>query len=191
MTNTIKYSLAALFVLMLLFLYNRNTQQSLKLSGEAIFEGDPDDVFRVLLSENDKSIELVKLDSTWSIANNDSLKIRESQIQKIFDRLLKVKKESIRTSKKEKWEKFGVDDSLGRHIEIFDKNDNVILHYIFGNSGSDYQHNYVRENMANDVYRTNDNVYFLLNTNPTYWGEKPPKPKPIDDENKSIMDDEK
>ena len=123
MTNTIKYSLAALFVLMLLFLYNRNTQESFKLSGE-----------------------------------------------------------SIRNSKKEKWEKFGVDDSLGRHIEIFDKNDNVILHYIFGNSGSDYQHNYVRENMANDVYRTNDNVYFLLNTNPTYWGEKPSKPKPIDDE---------
>ena len=40
------------------------------------------------------------------------------------------------------------------------------------------EHNYVRENLSNDVYRTDDNVYFLLNCNPTYWGEKPPKPTP-------------
>ncbi len=178
MTKTTKYSLGALGLIFLLFLYNRNTQNSLQVSGVSIFEGERDDVYRILLTEDKKSIDLVRNDSTWSIVGNDSLVTRESQIDKVFDRLLMVKKESIRTSKKEKWEKFGVDDSLGRHIKIFDRNDNLILHYIFGNSGSDFQHNYVRENLSNDVYRTDDNVYFLLNCNPTYWGEKPPKPTP-------------
>ena len=71
-----------------------------------------------------------------------------------------------------------MDDSLGRHLRIFDKNDNELLHYIFGNSGQDFQHNYIRKNKSNDVYRTNDNVYFLLNTNTTYWGKKPTPPEP-------------
>ena len=64
------------------------------------------------------------------------------------------------------------------------ENDNELIHYVFGNSGQDYQHNYIRKNMSNDVYRTNDNVYFLLNTNTTYWGEKPKAPDSKDmDEN--------
>ena len=86
------------------------------------------------------------------------------------------------SSKSEKWEKFGVDDSLGRHLQVFDENDNELIHYIFGNSGQDYQHNYVREHKSNDVYRTNDNIYFLLKTNATYWGTKPEPEKPADSE---------
>jgi hypothetical protein len=31
---------------------------------------------------------------------------------------------------------------------------------------------------GSDVFRTNDNVYFLLNSKPTYWGKNPPKPTP-------------
>ena len=49
---------------------------------------------------------------------------------------------------------------------------------LFGNSGQDWQHNYIRKHGSPDVYRTNDNVFFLLNTNSTYWGKKPPEPKP-------------
>jgi len=66
-----------------------------------------------------------------------------------------------------------------------DENDNEILHYLFGNSGQDWQHNYIRKHGSPDVYRTNDNVFFLLNTNSTYWGKKPPEPKPILDPDSS------
>jgi hypothetical protein len=80
------------------------------------------------------------------------------------------------SSKSEKWEKFGVDDSLGRHIQVFNEENQELLHYIFGNSGSDFQHNYVREVNSSDIYRTNNNIFFLLNTDATYWGKIPPKP---------------
>ncbi len=178
MTDTIKYSLGALALLLLLFLYNRNSQQSYKMDSQKIFEKPNEDVYKIKLSENDKEIELVRMDSTWSISKVDSLVIKQNQVDKIFDRLLTVEKEILITTKEEKWEKFGVDDSLGRHIQVFDKNNNKLLHYVFGNSGQDWQHNYMRENNTSDVYRSNDNVFFLLNTNTTYWGQKPPEPAP-------------
>ena len=178
MTDTLKYSLGVLGCIILLFLYNQNSQKSNTITSEAIFSGDQDDVSRIIITENDKMIELVKRDTTWSITQEDSLLIKENQIDKIFDRLLVVEQEMLITSKEEKWEKFGVDDSLGRHLRIFDKNDKELIHFIFGNSGQDYQHNYIREHNSSDVFRTNDNVYFLLNSNVTYWGKKPPKPEP-------------
>ena len=178
MTDSIKYSLAALGLIILLFLYNSSSQKSLEMDGQAIFNGSEEEVFRIKLSEDKKEIELIKTDTTWSFSNSDSLVVKENQVDKIFDRLLKVEKEILITSKEEKWEKFGVDDSLARHITVYDENDNEILHYLFGNSGQDWQHNYIRKHGSSDVYRTNDNVFFLLNTNSTYWGKKPPEPQP-------------
>ena len=126
-------------------------------------------------------VELVRKDTTWSITQELTYKVKDNQIDKIFNRLLKVEQEMLITTKSEKWEKFGVDDSLGRHIQVFDENDNEIIHYVFGNSGQDWQHNYIRDSKSNDVYRTNDNVYFLLNSNTTYWVEKPPEEKTEND----------
>ena len=190
MTDSIKYSLGALGLIFILFLYNRSSQTSFEMDGQVIFSGSEADIFRIKLSEDEKKIELIKTDTTWSFPNNDSLVVKENQIDKIFDRLLKVEKEVLITSKEEKWEKFGVDDSLARHIQLFDENDNEILHYLFGNSGQDWQHNYTRKNGSPDVYRTNDNVYFLLNTNTTYWGKKPPDPKPPVDLDSTVINND-
>ena len=173
MTNTIKYSLGVLGLLIILFLTNQRSQNSYKIEGESIYTGSDDNVHRILFTETDKMLELVRSDTTWDITQADSFEVKENQIEKIFDRLLKVEQEMLISSKPEKWSKFGVDDSLGRHLRIFDKNDNELLHYVFGNSGQDFQHNYIRKDKSNDVFRTNDNVYFLLNTNTTYWGKKP------------------
>jgi hypothetical protein len=184
MTNTIKYSLGALVILLLLYFTNQSSQKSYSLVGNPIFSGNNEEIFRILLTENDDVLELVRSDTTWTITQADSFKVKDFQLEKLFDRLLKVEQEMLISSKSEKWEKFGVDDSLGRHLQVFDENDNELIHYVFGNSGQDYQHNYIRKNMSNDVYRTNDNVYFLLNTNTTYWGEKPKAPDSKDiDEN--------
>ena len=173
MTNTIKYSLGAFFVVVLLFLYNQNSQNTYELKSKPIFSGERESVFRILITEHDDQVELVRKDTTWSITQELTYTVKDNQIDKIFNRLLKVEQEMLITTKNEKWEKFGVDDSLGRHIQVFDENDNEVIHYVFGNSGQDWQHNYIRESKSNDVYRTNDNVYFLLNSNTTYWGEKP------------------
>ena len=181
MTDSLKYTLGALVVLIGIYFYNQNVQRSYTAPDSSIFSGDPEDIHRVLITEGDNALELVRSDTTWRITQADSLLIKENQIKNLFDRLLAVKMEPEPISRNEtKWEKFGVDDSLGRHLQVFDDEDKKLIHYIFGNAGQDYQHNYIRDVNSPEVYRTNDNVYFLLNSNTTYWGKSPPKPKEKD-----------
>ena len=58
--------------------------------------------------------------------------------------------------------------------------------YVFGRSQSDYPRSYVRVGNDPKVYLADQNVTYMLQTRPTYWGEKPkedvppPLPTPID-----------
>ena len=77
-------------------------------------------------------------------------------------------------------EKFYVDDSLGKHLKLFDDLEKELIHYIFGNSGQDYQHNYVREIIL--VMFTELMIMFIFYCNVNYWGanqkeEEPTKKK--------------
>jgi hypothetical protein len=173
MTNSLKYGIASFAIILLLFLFNQRSQRSYNITGVEIFDGNEDEISRIKITEKNKSIELLKTDTTWSILGNDSLIIIENKIKNIFDKVLKTKKEMLITSKNEKWSKFGVDDSTGKHFILHDVNDNELLHLIFGNKGQDFQHNYVRNEKSSDVYRTNSNIFFMLNTTPTYWGNLP------------------
>tara|TARA_B110000438_G_scaffold259668_1_gene269244 strand:- start:14226 stop:14771 length:546 start_codon:yes stop_codon:yes gene_type:complete len=175
MTDTLKYSLGALTFIVVVFLFNQKKQSSHQISGQEIFSGQRDDVYRIVISEADQLVELVRNDSIWSLSNFDSMIVKENQVDKIFDKLLIVKEEMLITSKEEKWDKFGVDDSLGRHLKIYNSDDKELFHYIFGNSGQDYQHNFIRRHKSSNVHRTNDNVYFLLNSSVNYWASKPKK----------------
>ena len=180
MTDSLKYTLSALVLLTGIYIYNQNVQQSHIVSDSSIFSGNPEDIHRVLITEGENSLELVRSDTTWRISEADTLLIKENQIKNLFDRLLTVKMEMLISRNETKWEKFGVDDSLGRHLQVFDDKDKKLIHYIFGNAGQDYQHNYIRDSNSAEVYRTNDNVYFLLNSSTTYWGKPPPKPKELE-----------
>ena len=180
MTDSLKYTLSALVLLTGIYIYNQNVQQSHIVSDSSIFSGNPEDIHRVLITEAENSLELVRSDTTWRISQADTLLIKENQIKNLFDRLLTVKMEMLISRNETKWEKFGVDDSLGRHLQVFDDKDKKLIHYIFGNAGQDYQHNYIRDSNSSEVYRTNDNVYFLLNSSTTYWGKPPPKPKELE-----------
>ena len=124
MTNTTKYSIGALALLILLYLGNQNSQSSYKAGGEPIYSGSSENVHRILLTEEDKKLELVRRDTTWKITQADSFTIKEFQVEKVFDRLLKVEQEMLISSKAEKWSKFGVDDSSGRHFQVYDENNN-------------------------------------------------------------------
>ena len=180
MTNSLKYGLIALAGITLLFLYNKSSQKSYTLKAETIFDGKSEIINRIVISENEQILELVKNDSIWSITGNDSFVVTISKIDNIFDKVLNVRKEMLITSKEEKWSKFGVDDSLGKHFSIYDQSNNELGHYIFGNSGQDYQHNYIRKNQTSDVYRTDNNIYYLLNSSDSYWGSVPKKKNEVE-----------
>ena len=76
MTNTIKYSLGVLGLLIILFLTNQRSQNSYKIEGESIYTGSNDNVHRILFKETDKMLELVKTDTIWSITQADSFEVK-------------------------------------------------------------------------------------------------------------------
>ena len=80
MTNTIKYSLGVLGLLIILFLTNES-QKSYNIE-EAIYTGSDDNIHRILITEADKNVELVKSDTTWDITQADSFEVKENQIEK-------------------------------------------------------------------------------------------------------------
>lgn len=179
MTDLSKYGLGALALLFGLYLYNQNAQSDHLIEGAQLFTHSHDDVNKVIISEKDQSLELQRSDSTWVIVGIDSLIIKDNQIDNLFNRVISIETDMLISSKPEKWEKFGVDDSLGKHLKVYNLDGTELLHFILGNTGNDYQHNYIRLSGSNDVFRTNDNIFHILNTAPSYWGKTPTK-EPIE-----------
>ena len=177
MTKNTQYALGIFGLIIILFLINNKSQSDLNVNTTKIFEGDSSKIFRFQIINKIDTLDLVRTDSTWEISQADTLIVKNNQMENLFNRVLKVQKELQVTKNPSKWEKFGVNDTLGKKFAFFDKDNKIIGNFIFGNEGQDYQHNYVREINEEDVFRTSDNIFYLLNTSVTYWGKNPPKPK--------------
>ena len=177
MTKSTQYALGVFGLIIVLFFVNQKTQSNLNVSTSEIFEGDSSKIFRFQIINKKDTLDLIRNDSTWTIAQADTLIIKKNQLENLFSKVLKVEKELQVTKNPSKWQKFGVNDSLGKKFIFYDEKDKILGNYVFGNEGQDYQHNYIREFEEDGVYRTNNNIFYLLNTSVTYWGKNPPKPE--------------
>ena len=179
MTRSTKIFTGIFTSLLILFYFNWKSQKGLTVDGSPIFSGDNESIHRFLIIDKKDSLELVKNDTIWTITKADTLITKQNQIDNLYNRILAVKKEFIVSQNPNKWATYGVTDSLGKRFIYYDENDKEIGDFIFGNEGQDYQHNYIRQYNDENVFRSNDNVFFLLNTSPSYWGKKPVKTKPV------------
>ena len=132
-----------------------------------------------MIKQKDQSITLVKSDSTWSIMDMDSLVMKDHQIKSFFDKVVSLEKEILISKNPEKWDKFNVDDSTGKRFSFMDENEKNLGEFVIG-QGQDYSRNFIRIGDNPEVYRTNTNVQYLLNTNASFWGKVPPKPAVVD-----------
>ena len=183
MNRTLTYALSAVAVLFVLFLLNQRQQSKYNLSSDQIFENDAESIDRIVINNSTgDTLELIRTDTTWMMPKADTLIMKQRQFDQLFERLIGGKYDMMVSKNQEKWSKFGVTDSLGKSIRLFDENNQLLAHYIFGNKGQDYSHNYVRNYNEQEVYRTAENVFYMLNTSPTYWGKNPPKEQPDKEE---------
>ena len=173
MNNKLKIGIAALIILVGLFFINQNNQKSYTSQSTSLFSISENDVKKILIQANQEAIELIKVDTTWSISGNDTLVVKDRSISQFFDKVLNLKLETLMTTKQEKWETYNISDSLGTHLALVGWNDETVGYYVFGRSNSDYARCYVRTDQSSDVYLTNENIVYSLQTSPTYWGEKP------------------
>ena len=173
MNNKLKIGIAALIILVGLFFINQNNQKSYTSQSTSLFSISENDIKKILIQANQEAIELIKVDTTWSISGNDTLVVKDRSISQFFDKVLNLKLETLMTTKQEKWETYNISDSLGTHLALVGWNDETVGYYVFGRSNSDYARCYVRTDQSSDVYLTNENIVYSLQTSPTYWGEKP------------------
>ena len=151
------------------------------------------EIVKILIQKGEDAIQLEKLDTTWHIAGVDTLIIRQNRIDDLFDKVLEVKRTTIRSRKESNWINYSVDDSTGTHLALIDDSDNTIGYFVFGRSMSDWAHNFVRlrserdrKDVLKNVYETNESIIHHLNTSATYWGEKPPEPELISNDVDSL-----
>ena len=167
-----------------LFFVTTSKENAVFTKSDLIFSGDKNKITKIMIQKGEEAIQLNKLDTLWEIAGVDTLNIRQNRIDDLFEKVLEVKRTTVRSKKEANWINYSVDDSTGTHLALIDNNDNTIGYYIFGRSKTDWAHNFVRlknENESKDVlksvYETSESIIHHLNTSATYWGEKPPVPE--------------
>jgi len=89
-----------------------------------------------------------------------------------------LKRASLVSMSQAKWDKFNVGDSTGTLLVLKDHNSEYLGRITVGRSGAEWSASNIRVGDEVEVYQTNDNIAWQLNTSPTYWGEVPPPPEP-------------
>ena len=173
MNNKLVIGFISLFLVIGLFFINLSNQKNYTSSSSKLTQIKKTDIKKILIQTNIDAIELIKIDTTWEISGNDTLKVKDQSIDSFFDQILNLDLQNTMTSKKEKWNTYNIDDSTGTHLAIVDFNDNTIGYFVFGKSNSDYSRCYVRTDKSDNVYLANKNVMYNLQTRATYWGDKP------------------
>ena len=179
MTKNLKISLTVLVVLIGIYLINIRSQGKLKSTYTAIFTEDPEDIFKFLIQNGKEAIELARIDTMWRISGNDTLEVKSQSMDNLFDKVLKVNRGTIISENQDNYGKYSVDDSTGTHLAVIDSKGETIGYYVFGRSNSDYSRSYVLIGSDPKVYLADQNVTYMLQTRPTYWGEKPKEEDPI------------
>ena len=184
MTKNVQIALIVLVILVGIYFLNKSSQTKFESTSEAIFNDEPEDIFKFLIQQGQEAIELSRVDTLWRISGNDTLEVKSRSMDNLFDKVLKVNRGTIISENPEKYGKYSVDDSTGTHLAVINSKGKTVGYYVFGRSKSDYSHSYVRVGSDPKVYLADQNVTYMLQTRPTYWGEKPkeeaPLPPPVD-----------
>ena len=173
MTKNVQIALIVLVILVGIYFLNKSSQTKFESMSEAIFNNEPEDIFKFLIQQGQDSIELSRVDTLWRISGNDTLEVKSRSMDNLFDKVLKVNRGTIISENPEKYGKYSVDDSTGTHLAVINSKGKTVGYYVFGRSKSDYSRSYVRVGSDPKVYLADQNVTYMLQTRPTYWGEKP------------------
>ncbi len=173
MTKNVQIALIVLVILVGIYFLNKSSQTKFESTSEAIFNDEAEDIFKFLIQQGQEAIELSRVDTLWRISGNDTLEVQSRSMDNLFDKVLKVNRGTIISENPEKYGKYSVDDSTGTHLAVINSKGETVGYYVFGRSKSDYSRSYVRIGNDPKVYLADKNVTYMLQTRPTYWGEKP------------------
>ena len=176
--SNLKWLLIGIAVLLVLYALLQMRESGYTTPTGQIFPEHTDDIYRVEMMAKGDSLTLQKKDIDWTIVGHDTLKVRDHRITALFEQVLKVSRETLMTNKADNWSKYAVDDATGTHVKIYNAEGELLTHAVFGKSSTDWARNYVRIGDGPEVYLTDRSIVYQVNTDATFWGEKPPEPAP-------------
>ena len=169
-------------VLALLYLGTRFQDARHATPSDQVFDIEPDVVGRIVFGEGDRELELVRIsDTLWVLTGHEHATLRQWRLDRLFDTVLKVKRESMISDNPAKWATYGVDDSSGRRLEIYDIGDRLEASVVVGQSETNWQSSHLRPAGRDEVYLTGVSIYHLINADTSFWLEPPPPP-PVEEE---------
>tara|TARA_Y100000588_G_scaffold392905_1_gene506653 strand:- start:1025 stop:1594 length:570 start_codon:yes stop_codon:yes gene_type:complete len=174
MDRKLKISICVLIGLVCFYLYDNSKQQSYQDSYIHAFSFDHSKISKVIILKNNDGIELERTDSTWKINGHDSLVIKQSSIDKLFNETLLVKINTLPVSRNpQDLSIYSLDSTLAVNLILLDSQGATLSNSQFGISPSNYYSNFYKDFDQTKVYKTNSNILTYLTTNIRYWGEAP------------------
>lgn len=166
-----------LAVLVVIYLYTKMQETRYTTPSDEVFDIQADDLGRLLIRGGEEQIELIRLDTLWVAAGYEERDIQSWRLDSFFSTVLGVERESMVSDNPERWVTYGVDDSAGLHLRIYDLNGTLRADVVVGQSATNYQSSYLREASSDEVYLTDRNIYYYISSDTTFWLEPLPEPE--------------
>ena len=164
-----------LAVLVVIYLYTKLQETRYTTPTDVVFDIQADDVSRFVIQEGDQRIELVRYDTLWVASGYEERKVHRWRLDSFFNTILGVERESMISDNPDKWTTYGVDDSTGRHLQVYDPGGDLAADLVVGQSSANWQSSYLREAGRDAVYLTTKSIYHLLSADTTFWLEPLPE----------------
>ena len=172
-----------LVVLVLIYLYTNLQETRYIAPSDEVFDIQADQIGRLIIQEGDRQIELARWDTLWVLIGYEERDVRRWRLDSFFNIVLGVERESMISEAPEKWITYGVDDSTGRHLQIYDLDGTLLAHMVVGESTANWQSSYIREVGRDAVHMTSMNIYTSLSADTTFWLEPLPEPEDVEEDN--------
>ena len=166
-----------LAALVVIYLYIKLQEARYTTPSDNVFDIQPDDVSRFVIQEGDQLIELVRYDTLWVAAGYEERKVQQWRLDSFFNTVLGAERESMISDNPGKWGTYGVDDSTGRQLQVYDLGGALAADLVVGRSSSNWQSSYVREAGRDQVYLTTRSIANFLSADTTFWLEPLPEPE--------------
>ena len=176
MPKNLKIALILLIALTSIYFFSQKSQNQYNSKETSILNIDSSQIQSFTITSPVDQITISRTDSTWEILENDTLTINQNSIDSFLEKVINVKKSTLISRNKEKWNIYSVDDSSATYLSILDDKKQIIGDFYLGRSKTNYANNYIRTAESDNVYLTSENIFYFLTPVASYWGTKPISP---------------
>ncbi len=159
-SSNVQYVGFLLVILTMFYVLSKVEVSSNATATDNLFTIKQADVNRIRVSSHDEIMDVIRQDSVWVMVGMGDLPIDE--LAEFLNELFNAKRGTMVTDNPAQWATYGVDDSAGMHLELFDLDGVSAGHYVVGKSLIDTTGNYIRSQGTNEVYLASISIHNVL-----------------------------